>query len=128
MDIVREILVNVLIFFITGIIIVISNAARKWLESLAEKNKQGENNLIISMLYDVITFTVKGIEQMYQAEVGPAEEWGSYEKKKIAKDQVLEWVKQNGYENLITESLVDSVIEAAVKEMNDAEELSDSDL
>ncbi|MBO4736086.1 MAG: hypothetical protein J5614_06785 [Paludibacteraceae bacterium] len=123
MSIVHEVMVNILIFFVIGVMIVVGNALTNWLKAMADKNKESGTNQIYAMLYDVVRFVVQGIEQMYLGDVGGAAGWTSSEKKHKAAEQIMDWVNQNGYSGMISEKLVDSIIEACVKEMNDEADL-----
>lgn len=114
-NIITEIMVNIAIFFVTGVIIVVGNAIRKWLEAKMLDTSDHNKNAIYGMLYDIVRFVVQGIEQMYIS----GDEMTSEEKKRKAVDQVKDWVDKMGYTAYITPKLIDSVIEACVKEMND---------
>lgn len=114
-NIVTEILVNIAILFITGIIIVVGNALRKWLEAKMADTSDHNKNAIYTMLYDIVRFVVQGIEQLYLS----GEDMTSEEKKRKAMDQVKDWVDKMGYGDVVSPKIIDSVIEACVKEMND---------
>lgn len=119
MEVLNQVLVNILIFFATAILIVVGNALRKWLEAKMAETEESDKTAIYGMLYDIVRIVVNGIEQMYLGDVSGAANWNSSEKKSAAVDQVMEWVNQNGYGGIISEKLISSLIEAAVKEMND---------
>lgn len=118
-NIVTQILINVLLFFIMAVLVVVGNALRKWLEAKVAESNDRDKTSIYGMLYDIVRIVVQGIEQMYLGDVGEAGEWSSSEKKSAAVKKVVEWVKQMGYEGIVSDNLIDSLIEAAVKEMND---------
>lgn len=119
MEILNQILVNILIFFSTAILIVVGNALRKWLEAKMAESEESGKTAIYGMLYDIVRITVSGIEQMYLGDVSGAGSWSSSEKKNAAVEQIMAWVNQNGYSEVISEKLISSLIEAVVKEMND---------
>lgn len=119
MEILNQILINILIFFATAILIVVGNALRKWLEAKMAETEDSDKTAIYGMLYDIVRIVVSGIEQMYLGDVSGAGNWSSSDKKNAAVEQVMAWVNQNGYSEVISEKLISSLIEAVVKEMND---------
>lgn len=118
-NMVTQIFVNILLFFVMAVLVVVGNAVRKWLEAKIAESNEGGKTIIYGMLYDIVRIVVNGIEQMYLGDVGGAANWNSSEKKTKAVEQVMEWVEKNGYKDVISEKLISSLIESAVKEMND---------
>jgi len=114
MELLNQILTNILIFFITAVLIVVGNALRSWLNAKMIEAGESGKSTVLEMLYQIVKMTVEGIEQMYNSGV-----WTSEDKKQQAIDQVSTWVKQNGYDSMISEELISSVIEACVKQMNE---------
>jgi len=113
-NVITEILVNIAILFCTGVIIVVGNALRKWLESKITESEGKEKATIYYMLYDIVQYVVNGIEQIYLS----GADMTSKQKKRKAVEEVKNWVNQNGYGQYISEELIGSVIESAVKTMN----------
>lgn len=113
-NVITEILVNIAILFCTGVIIVVGNALRKWLESKITESEGKEKAAIYYMLYDIVQYVVNGIEQIYLS----GADMTSEQKKHKAVEEVKNWVNQNGYGQYISEELIGSVIESAVKTMN----------
>lgn len=120
-NVVTQILVNILILFITGTVIIMTSALEKWLKAKMKESDENGKILIYKALYDIVRFVVQGIEQMYLS----GAEWSSETKKAKAVTQVTEWVTQNGYDKVITPQLVSTVIEACVKEMNESADMDD---
>ena len=114
-NVVTEILVNIAILFITGVLIVVGNALRKWLEAKISESEGKKESAIYYMLYDIVHYVVSGIEQIYLS----GEDMTSEQKKRKAVEEVKAWVDQNGYGKYVSEQLIGSVIESAVKTMND---------
>lgn len=125
MNIVTQVFVNLLILFGTAVLIVVGNALRKWLEEKANESIESGKNKVYGMLYDIVRIVVDSVEQMYLCDVDSAGSWTSCQKKKEAVKKISEWVTTQGYSGMISQELIDSCVEAVVKEMNDTDELSD---
>lgn len=119
MNIVTQVFVNILILFGTAVLIVVGNALRKWLEEKCNSEVESGKNRVYCMLYDIVRIVVDSVEQMYLCDINSAGNWTSEQKKQEAVKKISEWVKTNGYSEMISDALIDSCIESVVKEMND---------